>query len=95
MLQAMRCGNSLLPLCPPGGAGGSCRNDAPSIPVVHGPAHTHGHKGDGFSLCGLSGALHSCSPMAQHCLLATEELSSWATSPLTGKNKMNEVIKDT
>lgn len=34
------------------------------------PAHTHGHKGARISLCGLSGALHSCSPMSQHCLLA-------------------------
>lgn len=34
-LQGMRCGNSPFPLCL-AGAGGSCRNDAPSIHVVHG-----------------------------------------------------------
>lgn len=48
-----------------------------------------------FFLCGLSGALHSCSRRLQseHCFLATEEVLSSATCSLTGENKMNEGIK--
>lgn len=94
-LQAMRGGNSLFPICLPR-AGGSCRNDAPGIHVVQGQHRSMATKVPDFVHVGCLEHSTGAAPTlwSQHCFLATEELSSWATCSLSGRNQMNEVTKD-
>lgn len=83
------------PFCLPR-TGGSCRNDAPGIHVVQGQHRSMATKVPDFVHVGCLEHSTGAAPTlwSQHCFLATEELSSWATCSLSGRNQMNEVTKD-